>query len=270
MRILPFLFPAALAVLIGCNPSEKKQTTEAAFNLRKGAFEKQDYGKCDSLNIEGACVNIDLWLPTESDLASIEIQQQINKKAIERINSYGDSASLASHPEASRSAKGAADVFLKNFHDFKKEMPDAPGYWFVKIKGDTVMVTSKIMMYQLDHAAFTGGAHPNSFRSYHIYDADSGNELEAKTFVADSVALLKKVETAFRKLENLTPTDNLEEKGYFLPDHHFFLPSNYAFTKSGILFYYNPYEIAAYARGPIEILIPYSELTNIVKKDKIF
>ncbi len=261
---------AIFALLIGCNSSDKKQMSENEISLRNGALQEQDYGHCDSLNTAGACVNIKVWLPSGADKVSTDILNAINQKVIDRINSYADSASLATRPEALTSAKGAAEVFLTNFGNFKKEMPDAPGYWFIKVDGDTLMVTQKIVMYQLDHAAYTGGAHPNSFRSYHIYDNQTGREVEAKSFVTDSVALLKKAEVEFRKLEKLSPSDDLEKNGYFLPNHQFFLPANYAFTKTGILLYYNPYEIAAYARGPISIEIPYRELNNIVNQEKLF
>jgi hypothetical protein len=90
-----------------------------------------------------------------------------------------------------------------------------------------------------------------------------------KTFIADSVALLKLVEKNFRKEEKLADNANLEEAGYFLSNHQFFVPANYVFTRDGILFYYNPYEIAAYARGAIQFTIPYSELNGIVKKENI-
>jgi hypothetical protein len=75
---------------------------------------------------------------------------------------------------------------------------------------------------------------------------------------------------AFRKTENLADTTNLEKAGYFLSNHKFFIPANYAFTREGVFFYYNPYEIAAYARGAITFTIPYSELEGIVKKELIF
>jgi hypothetical protein len=42
------------------------------------------------------------------------------------------------------------------------------------------------------------------------------------------------------------------------------------FTPEGVHFFYNPYEIAAYARGPIELTIPYEELKGIIRKEAVF
>ena len=91
-----------------------------------------------------------------------------------------------------------------------------------------------------------------------------------ETLVADRAALLQIVEKAFRKVEKLSPEADLEKSGYFLDEHKFFLPANYVFTPAGVYFYYNPYEISAYARGAIEFTIPYAELGQTVKKDQVF
>ncbi|WP_353721359.1 DUF3298 domain-containing protein [Dyadobacter sp. 676] len=213
---------------------------------------------------------VSLWTPTDSGSVAANIRKILNEKTIKRLNSYGDPASVAERLEANKSPRAAFEVFEKNYNDFKKQFPDAPGCWEVELHGDTVMTTPKMLFYQFDHYAFTGGAHPNSFTSYHAFDAKTGEEVEMKRFVADSVALLHLVETKFRELEKLTPEVDLEDAGYFLANHKFFIPANYVFTPEGVLFFYNPYEIAAYARGPIEFTIPYQELKGIIREDAVF
>lgn len=266
-------FLSGLLILSGvicfsaCNSSKKEETNTA---IKQAKFTKTKFGKCDTTGNNGATVKIDLWEPAGADSASSKIRTFLSGKVIERINEQADSASIAATPGADKNVKAAYEVFAANYKKLKAEFPDAPGCWFIEVKGDTVMVSDKVVQYQLDHFAFTGGAHPNSFRSYYLFDVKTGEEKNIKTFVADSVALLKKVETAFRKLEKIADTTNLENAGYFLADHKFFLPANYAFTKEGVFFYYNPYEIAAYARGPVTFTIPYAQLEGIVKKELIF
>jgi hypothetical protein len=263
------ILPALAALVFACNPSSKKEDHKEISGLKSGRVSKQDFGNCDTTSKGGVAVNIAMWLPADSGSISKSISKILEDKVVQRINSYADSASVASHPEAKTSPKAAYDVFARNYNDFKKDFPEAPGCWEVTLKGDTVMVTSKALIYQLDHFSYTGGAHPNSFKSLHIFDGKSGEEKDIKSFVSDSVALLKKVESTFKKVEKLAENADLEEQGYFLLNHKFFLPANYTFTREGIWFYYNPYEIAAYARGAIEFIIPYSELEGIVKKELI-
>ena len=270
MRFSNLIFPAFLAVVLACNSSSKKEDQKVMPGLKNGKISKLTFGNCDTVRNSGVSLHIRMWMPADSGKAEINISRQLDTKVIQRIDSYADMSNSEMNPGRQKSPKAAYEVFAKNYYDFKKDFPEAPGCWEVDLKGDTTMVTPKVLLYQFDHYSFTGGAHPNSFRSFHIFDALTGEENQAKAFVADTVALLKKVETAFRKLEKLEEKDNLEEKGYFLSNHKFFLPANYTFTRQGVLFYYNPYEIAAYARGAIEFTIPYSELEGIVKKELVF
>jgi hypothetical protein len=271
MHLTKYLLPALFVFLIACNSSTKNENQQAQQDVQYGEFLKQHFGQCDTISGGGIYADVDVWLPADSTSeAAKNIRFQLQNKLVERINSYSDSASLAKNPAAKNSVKAAFEVFEHNYKDFKKQFPEAPGCWFVELKGDTIMTTGKVLVYQLDHFANTGGAHPNTFRSLHIFDATTGQEKDSKLFVADSTALTKKVEAAFRKVEKLDDSVNLEENGYFLSDHKFFIPANYTFTKDGVLFFYNPYEIAPYARGPIEFTIPYNELEGIVKKDLLF
>lgn len=258
------------ALFWACNQSSKKEEAVSKVDYHTGEVKKEQFGGCDTVSNKGVSVIINLWEPTDSGAVATKIREILTDKTIKRLNSYGDPASALARLEANKTPKAAFEVFEKNYNDFKKEFPDSPGCWEVELHGDTVMTTPKVLFYQMDHYAFTGGAHPNSFTSYHAFDGKTGKEVEMKSFVADSVALLNLVEKKFRELEKLAPGVDLEDAGYFLANHKFFIPANYVFTPEGVLFFYNPYEIAAYARGPIELSIPYEELKGIIRKEAVF
>ncbi|MCF0051492.1 DUF3298 and DUF4163 domain-containing protein [Dyadobacter sp. LJ53] len=267
-KICFFLF--SMAVVVACNRSGEKGNAESDQEKFVGKKTSSQFGGCDTSGNKGISIKLDLWEPSDSGKTAKAIRAILTKKALQRINSYGDSASLAANPQAGNSIKSAFEVFEKNYNDFKKDFPEAPGCWEVELKGDTVFSTPKVLFYQLDHYAFTGGAHPNTFRSYHAFDAKTGAEIEMKDFVSDSTALLNLVNKAFRKTEKLSAESDLEDAGYFLVNHKFVLPVAYVFTPEGILFYYNPYEIAAYARGAIHFIIPYAALDNLIDRNKVF
>jgi hypothetical protein len=69
----------------------------------------------------------------------------------------------------------------------------------------------------------------------------------------------------FRKTRELADTASLSESYFEFPENKFELNKNYGFTKNGIIFYYNNYEIAPYAAGPTELLIPYSDLGGLIR-----
>jgi len=258
-----------ITLFVSCGTSgNSDRKAEPAF--AHGEIIHSSFGNCDTTSNSGVSLEISVWTPSDSSNAAAAISNILARKSIQRINSYLDSTTLASIPSASVSVEESFRLFQKNYKEFKSDFPDAPGCWQVELKGDTVMTTAKVLQYKLDHYAFTGGAHPNSFRSFHIFDLTSGEETDIKKFVTDSVSLLKLVDKYFRKTESLAPGADLEKAGYFLLNNQFFIPSNYALTREGVLFYYNPYEIAPYARGVIQFVIPYSELENVIDKKVFF
>ena len=258
--------------LAACGKKEQngEHTSKRIQSLSDGKIVSENFGFCDTITTSGARIGIKIWESADTSSVARGINEIIRSKVIDRINSHADSASLDSVPGVRKKTSVAYGVFATNYKNFKADFPDAPGCWEIDIEGDTVMVTSKLLMYQIDHYAFTGGAHPNSFRSEHIFDATSGKELSPYAFVGDTSALLKIVEKQFRKTEKLSETADLEEAGYFLQNHQFFLPANFTFDRKGVVFYYNAYEIAAYVRGAIEFVIPYDQLQGIVNKEQIF
>lgn len=267
MRISHLIILLTAVFYTSCTPSSKKE--EVRLIPRVGKFNKIELGKCDTIS-GGVSLKVNVWEPVVTDSLYSEMHAFLNKKIIDRINDNADLSGNPPKPGSDKTVESAFAIFDSNYKKFKADFPEAPGCWEIELKGDTVMTSAKIIQYQFDHYAFLGGAHPNSFRSYYIFDTKTGEEKNIKSFISDTTALLNKVEKAFRKLENLADTTNLEGAGYFLSNHKFFLPANFALTKEGIFFYYNPYEIAAYARGDISFTIPYSELEGIVRKELIF
>jgi hypothetical protein len=74
-------------------------------------------------------------------------------------------------------------------------------------------------------------------------------------------------EKIFCKVKELKPEDNLEEAGFWFKGNKFSFNENFGIRNEGLVFYFNSYEIAPYAMGPTEIMIPYSEIKNLVKQD---
>ncbi|QRR04165.1 DUF3298 domain-containing protein [Dyadobacter sandarakinus] len=254
-------------VFQACNRQARKEEVQTADRKLAGAVRHEQYGSCDSVSNAGIYVKLNLWQPTGEDTLAKTMSGVLNQKTIKKINAFGDPDLIKSNPAALESVAGAFQVFENNYKSFKKTNPDAPGCWMMELTGDTLMTTSKALCYQLFEVSFVGGAHPNSFRSFHVFDRKTGIERPMKDYVTDSAALVKLVEKEFRKVEKLSPEADLDQSGYFLLNHTFVLPLNYIFAREGVRFYYNPYEIAPYARGAIDFTIPYTALEGIIRKD---
>ncbi|MFT4094264.1 MAG: DUF3298 domain-containing protein [Niabella sp.] len=105
---------------------------------------------------------------------------------------------------------------------------------------------------------YSGGAHGNH-GTYHVcYDVLHRNVLMLQDIIkADSATLQKLVEAQFRTDNELQPEDSLNTilfENYLPANNNFFI------NDKGLGFTYNPYEVAAYAFGTIDVLIPYQKL----------
>ncbi|GAB2770052.1 hypothetical protein GCM10027275_10810 [Rhabdobacter roseus] len=249
---------------------DEESTQRTGITFENATRQGTEVGSCDTANLGGAMVSVDLLMPADSGKATQALRKYLQETVVRLLYTYSDSAYQSTKKPNLSEMENAGQAFMASYRDFHQENPDAPGCWAVEMKGDTVATTPKLIVYSLDQYSFTGGAHPNSFLGYYLFDAQTGQHREWQTYVSDTVALYQKAEAAFRKLEEIPADANLEEQGYFLRDHVFFLPANVAFTREGVLFHYNPYEIAAYARGPISFTVPYAELEGVVKRELLF
>ena len=115
-----------------------------------------------------------------------------------------------------------------------------------------------------DIYAYTGGAHGNGGSNFYCLDVQNKKELKLEDVLnADSARLQPIVEAAFRKQQGLGPADSLNT---ILFENYLATTENFYFTNKGIGFYYFPYEVAAYAVGPIQVFVPFTALKPLLKQ----
>jgi hypothetical protein len=120
-----------------------------------------------------------------------------------------------------------------------------------------------LLILGTDRYDFSGGAHGNSNTLFYCMDVANKKILSLNDVLQiDSPTLQPIVEAAFRKQQHLAPTDSLNN---FLFENSLALTSNFYFTNKGIGFYYNQYEVAPYAVGPIMVYVPFEQLKKYVK-----
>lgn len=105
---------------------------------------------------------------------------------------------------------------------------------------------------------YYGGAHGMYGSSYYTFDIKSGERLSYADLVSNEEMpkLMAVVQTNYEKLFG---------KAYLEFSDKFELPNSFAFTKEGLKFLYNPYEMGTYADGLREVSVPYSALKGIIK-----
>ena len=261
MKYFLFLFLfAALSQLPACHFTHSGPPV-----LVKQRYTFAGPNRCDSTANAGIDVSVSYVLLKDDAESTQKINDSLQRLAVNSISDWLDSATVAGNPEARTSLAKAAGLLATDYDAVRKDMGNLGGCWEVKTTADTVHAAPRALTVKYETFAYTGGAHPNTNLSFYTFDRETGQLLTLSDMVSDTVALLRVVEKAFRKQQALPVQNNLEEQGYFLRDGKFFLPANVGMGREGMVFYYNPYEIAAYAVGPIQVVVPYEQLNGILR-----
>ncbi|MBK7635753.1 MAG: DUF3298 domain-containing protein [Saprospiraceae bacterium] len=270
----------SLIVLLGCFVFliSCRQETGKLFENNKVTFtsEQQSFrdGKdCDlpdSLMNDCATLNIAHLQPQSKNT-------DLNKAVKDTIEYYikrmiGDCIFPEKTSESDKfiSVDSLSKLYFAQHRDFIIEFPDAAGkVWNIDISVDSVFQNPKVLCLSVNGYTFLGGAHPNTFTTFHNFDKATGKTLTLNDIISDMEAFRKIAETEFRKNQELTENQDLEEAGYFFDNGVYSLPSQFAVTDKGLMMFYNAYEAAAYVVGQISFTIPYDALDQVVKMDRV-
>lgn len=161
----------------------------------------------------------------------------------------------------------AADSFINEYKSFHEEYPESPaGYAWEQ----SVLVHQKldsVVSFEHNTYSYTGGAHGMYSTLYYNIKKRSAKKLRLSDILVKGYEeeLTKIAENIFRKENKLEKEENLGNE-YFFENDQFYLNDNFLLTGQGIKFLYNPYEIAAYARGQVELFVPYTEIKTLIRK----
>lgn len=172
----------------------------------------------------------------------------------------------------------AGDLYTKNYiNDYKEEMQEYING--LKNKGEELKLENEnwmnyslylstknlfnkdsIWCYSSDLYTYTGGAHGMSGTTFQVIDMKNIHIITLKDVFAakDSTALTSLLKKQLAKDEKVSTEQELENKGYWLEN---LVPTeNFYVNAMGLTWLYNPYEIAPYAMGTIQITLNYNQI----------
>ena len=161
-----------------------------------------------------------------------------------------------------------SDSLFSSYIEAKKEFADYNTNWFIKSNIKIMGIFRNIISIKTEESMYTGGA--NIF--YNVIFSNFYIENGKVLLLGDIVKEEKFSELAnvgkdlFYKLKNIPNNSSLENAGYWFENKSFEFNDNFAITDSGLVFFYNLYEIAPRVEGTTELFIPKEriiELTNI-------
>lgn len=186
---------------------------------------------------------------TVATLINSEIEHYISQQ----IN-FSDTTSL--------SIEEAVKLFDNDLKQFKNDFPESHQYWELSIEGEILYQSPQLICIGISSYSYTGGAHGNDRIDFLNFDPETGKLLSITDIVEDMKGFSNLVETHLEQTIKTEKNESIED--YFF-DEEFKLPESLGFNEEGIIILYNKYEIASYAQGITEFVIPYEEVDSFLK-----
>ncbi len=170
----------------------------------------------------------------------------------------------------------AKKFFISSYQEYLQDM-QAPNFESLIKAGMTYIrtgyYTSKLLYNDKDYVSleinkqeYSGGAHGIENFYYLNYDLQNNRELTLADILQspDSPQLLRLIIQKIQERFGVTTQKELEAIGIYSADE-IPIPTNIHFDADSIYFHYNPYEIAAYVIGSIDVGLSYEQLTPYLK-----
>lgn len=185
-----------------------------------------------------------------------EIADSINTRILETVNT------LVSFDEKEHtlSYKDIAHSFIQSYETIKLDFPQEGSSWTAKVNGKVIRQKPKMLSISLEHYVFSGGAH--GYKGYQSFNFDptTGHRYTNNELFKTITPFSELVEQKLRKTLSIPEGAPINSTGLMFENDTFKLPENIFFHEDKIIAYYNIYEIASYADGPISLEFSYEEV----------
>ncbi len=189
------------------------------------------------------------------EVVSEKINSKIKGFIIESLY-MGDEEKAPTAPTISEAISG----FIKMYRTHSAEFPDMSAEYFAEISVSETYISEDLIGLELRNYLYTGGAHGYGSVTFLNLDSSSGKEIASEQLFKDFPAFTKIAEEKFREAHEIPNGDAINSTGFWFENDIFSLPESIGVTKESIILRYNPYDIASYAAGPIELEIPKGEV----------
>jgi Protein of unknown function (DUF3298)/Deacetylase PdaC len=155
----------------------------------------------------------------------------------------------------------------KHVADFKKDIGSAVRGEAVRSLGISYTVSlaaDNLISIAFDAGTDTGGAHPNTYSFSLNYDLDNGRELALRDIFKPNSHYLKTIsDYCIRQLMKNDFDREWVERGAGADAANY---QTWLIKRKGIQINFDAYQVASYADGPQEVLVPYSILKGLISQ----
>ncbi len=169
--------------------------------------------------------------------------------------------SLLNYDEAGdiENLEGALKSFRLAYAEVNEAFPDTSGPWEAEIEVYPVFEDDMRLCLEIKAYTYTGGAHGYGQTRFLHFDKEKLREVDRDLLLQNPTEFMLFAEKLFRKQQGIPLEQPINSTGLMFENDNFYLPENIGFTEDGLVLLYNPYEIASYAEGKVELLIPYKD-----------
>ncbi|MFN3872945.1 MAG: DUF3298 and DUF4163 domain-containing protein [Ignavibacterium sp.] len=189
--------------------------------------------------------------PQINGLSNLQIQN--------KINSYLKNEFMQ--------AKNWYDDFVADT-DYTSEFPPD---WVFSFESDfrVTFNSSDFLSIVLDYYEFTGGAHGNYYSvGYNIRTSDG--EVLSLPDILKTNSLEALSEFVSEEILNMFDANSLNEAGLFEDELNISDDQDFYIIPNALVIQFDPYEIAPYAMGSIDVEIPFTKIKNLLKENLPF
>ncbi|MGM9734256.1 MAG: RsiV family protein [Prevotella sp.] len=201
---------------------------------------------------------------------SEDIRKSVNDAITAKIfNLHYVDISAAVDSFVNGNATSYKNDMLPLYEEDKRDIDKKPIYEYAAdIKTRTEDGKEGVVTYFIDMYNFEGGAHGLSQLLTLNFDKTTGKTLTLEDVLVPGykVKLNALLQKALMQEADCKDINELHDKGYLF-SMEMYPSSNYVIGKDGITFIYNPYEIAPYALGRIELTVSYNDMADLMKKE---
>ena len=225
-----------------------------------------------------------------AEIVSKQIREN-NKKLKYEVSAAYPQLTGVTDPNYDKFNQIARNLINRKVSDFRKEMtPSADDELApdenpvideslgsdININYDVALAKDDLISIQFTVSSYSAGAaHPNSYTEVVNFDLKNGKQLKlADLFVPGAKYLQTLSSYCIQELKKQTKAqgdyasqdDDWINRGAGAELTNY---DNWTITKKGLGITFDPYQVAAYAAGPQNVLVPFSALKEIIKPDGI-
>lgn len=208
---------------------------------------------------DALCATVKFSYPAFNSDAKPELAEQLNQFVLRQ---------MVDDPETTdEETLLTPQQFAENFIDEYKQTPNPFTSWELERDLKIAFTTKDTLTLLFNEYGYTGGAHPYSGSRYSVLSLEDAGQVVLADLLNPGyeAALNVAAEKIFREVRDLKEEETLEEQGFSFPNDVFSVNDNFGVLQEGLEFIFNSYEIAPYALGPTQFMIPYEDIQELIR-----